>query len=199
MEARTMEFDPQLYLYFQMGKETISEGMKRLQNLANWYNSLPEKAGIFDEIVSYLQSLQRQIKFPLLRPGEKEFVYESGTTLPTSSGSIKGSFRFVPGRLADPEGGPFEAELPGLDFSLTGLSETDFCPHIQWNEGPGDIVYMMCMQPTAFSIDCANVAGLSQWRKSPCSGTMLAFLLSFQICQIEYCAVMCYCSLCFIS
>ncbi|KAJ0092495.1 hypothetical protein Patl1_26446 [Pistacia atlantica] len=54
--------------------------------------------------------------FPLLRPGEKEFVYESGTTLPTSSGSIKGSFRFVPGRLADPEGGPFEAEV--AEFSL---------------------------------------------------------------------------------
>ncbi|KAJ0035885.1 hypothetical protein Pint_25849 [Pistacia integerrima] len=50
--------------------------------------------------------------------------------------------------------------LPCLDFSLTGLSETDFCPHIQWNEGPGEIVYMACMQPPAFAIDCANVAGL---------------------------------------
>ncbi|XP_031259536.1 zinc finger BED domain-containing protein RICESLEEPER 1-like [Pistacia vera] len=62
MEARTMEFDPQLYLYFQVGKETISEGMKRLQNLAHWYNSIPEKVGLFDEIITYLQSLQRQIK-----------------------------------------------------------------------------------------------------------------------------------------
>ncbi|XP_031250760.1 zinc finger BED domain-containing protein RICESLEEPER 1-like [Pistacia vera] len=62
MEARTMEFDPQLYLYFQVGKETISEGMKRLRNLAHWYNSIPEKAGLFDEIITYLQSLQQQIK-----------------------------------------------------------------------------------------------------------------------------------------
>ncbi|XP_031276930.1 uncharacterized protein LOC116135375 isoform X2 [Pistacia vera] len=60
MEARTMEFDP--HLYFQVGRETISEGMKRLQNLANWYNSTPEKAGLFDEIITYLQSLQPQIK-----------------------------------------------------------------------------------------------------------------------------------------
>ncbi|KAJ0092765.1 hypothetical protein Patl1_26437 [Pistacia atlantica] len=63
MEARTMEFDP--HLYFQVGKETISEGMKRLQNLAHWYNSIPEKAGLFDEIITYLQSLQRQIKVTL--------------------------------------------------------------------------------------------------------------------------------------
>ncbi|XP_031259498.1 transcription factor BHLH089-like [Pistacia vera] len=60
MEARTMEFDP--HLYFQVGKATISEGMKRLQNLAHWYNSTPEKAGLFDEIITYLLSLQRQIK-----------------------------------------------------------------------------------------------------------------------------------------
>ncbi|KAJ0093305.1 hypothetical protein Patl1_26452 [Pistacia atlantica] len=37
--------------------------------------------------------------FPLLRPGEKEFVYESCAPLPTSSGSVKGSFTFVSGRL----------------------------------------------------------------------------------------------------
>ncbi|KAJ0035881.1 hypothetical protein Pint_25845 [Pistacia integerrima] len=33
-----------------------------------------------------------------LCPGETEFVYESCTPLPTSSGSVKGSFTFVPGR-----------------------------------------------------------------------------------------------------
>ncbi|KAK8483554.1 hypothetical protein V6N12_076223, partial [Hibiscus sabdariffa] len=50
-------------------------------------------------------------KFPLLHPGEDEFVYESGTPLPSSSGSIEGSFTFVPGRLADPKGSPFEAQV----------------------------------------------------------------------------------------
>ncbi|KAM7489994.1 hypothetical protein LguiB_027478 [Lonicera macranthoides] len=48
-------------------------------------------------------------KFPLLRPGEKEFVYQSCTPLPVSSGSVEGSFTFVPGRLADPKGSPFES------------------------------------------------------------------------------------------
>ncbi|KAG2725968.1 hypothetical protein I3760_01G090200 [Carya illinoinensis] len=38
-------------------------------------------------------------KFPLLLPGAKEFVYESCAHLPTSSGSIEGSFTFVPGRM----------------------------------------------------------------------------------------------------
>ncbi|KAG5560917.1 hypothetical protein RHGRI_004074 [Rhododendron griersonianum] len=37
-------------------------------------------------------------KFPLLRPGEEEFVYESCTPLSSSSGSVEGCFTFVPGR-----------------------------------------------------------------------------------------------------
>ncbi|KAM5570174.1 F-box protein SKIP16 [Rosa sericea] len=46
-------------------------------------------------------------KYPLLRPGETEFVYESCTPLPSLSGSIEGSFVFVPGRLADSKGRGF--------------------------------------------------------------------------------------------
>ncbi|KAK4286600.1 hypothetical protein QN277_003132 [Acacia crassicarpa] len=47
-------------------------------------------------------------EFPLLYPGDKEFVYQSCTPLPTPSGSIEGSFTFFPGSLANPEGSPFE-------------------------------------------------------------------------------------------
>ncbi|XP_059632929.1 F-box protein SKIP16 [Cornus florida] len=50
-------------------------------------------------------------KYPLLRPGKKEFVYESCSPLPESSGSIEGAFTFVPGRLADPKGSPFKVEV----------------------------------------------------------------------------------------
>ncbi|KAL6532042.1 F-box protein skip16 [Orobanche gracilis] len=50
-------------------------------------------------------------KFPLLRPGEEEFVYESCASLPTSQGSIEGSFTFIPGRLADAKGSPFAVEV----------------------------------------------------------------------------------------
>lgn len=39
-------------------------------------------------------------QFPFLRPGEKEFVYQSCITLSSSQGSIEGSFTFVPGRYA---------------------------------------------------------------------------------------------------
>lgn len=48
-------------------------------------------------------------KYPLLRPGEEEYVYQSCSSQPHSPGSIEGSFTFVPGRLADPKGSPFEA------------------------------------------------------------------------------------------
>ncbi|KAM7465275.1 hypothetical protein LguiB_012837 [Lonicera macranthoides] len=57
-------------------------------------------------------------KFPLLRPGEKEFVYQSCTPLPVSSGSVEGSFTFVPGRLADPKGSPFEVEVASFPLQL---------------------------------------------------------------------------------
>ncbi|XVF37673.1 hypothetical protein REPUB_Repub20aG0029800 [Reevesia pubescens] len=50
-------------------------------------------------------------KFPLLHPGEDEFVYESRTPLSSSSGSVEGSFTFVPGRLADPKGSSFEVQV----------------------------------------------------------------------------------------
>lgn len=38
------------------------------------------------------------LQFPLLRPGEEEFVYESRASLPADQGSVEGSFTFVPGR-----------------------------------------------------------------------------------------------------
>ncbi|XP_050372876.1 F-box protein SKIP16 [Argentina anserina] len=57
-------------------------------------------------------------KFPLLRPGEKEFVYESCTPLPSASGSIEGYFVFVPGRLAVPKGSGFRALAAGFPLQL---------------------------------------------------------------------------------
>ncbi|KAG5560921.1 hypothetical protein RHGRI_004078 [Rhododendron griersonianum] len=57
-------------------------------------------------------------KFPLLRPGEEEFVYESCTPLSSSSGSVEGCFTFVPGRLADPKGDPFDVELARFPLQL---------------------------------------------------------------------------------
>ncbi|KAK7262600.1 hypothetical protein RJT34_30175 [Clitoria ternatea] len=56
-------------------------------------------------------------QFPLLRPGE-EYVYQSCTPLPTPSGSIEGSFTFVPGRLAEPKGGPFLATVAPFPLQI---------------------------------------------------------------------------------
>ncbi|THG02272.1 hypothetical protein TEA_012243 [Camellia sinensis var. sinensis] len=42
--------------------------------------------------------------YPLLLPGEKEFVYESCSHLSSSSGSIEGSFTFVSGSPLVPSG-----------------------------------------------------------------------------------------------
>ncbi|XP_052207560.1 F-box protein SKIP16 [Diospyros lotus] len=57
-------------------------------------------------------------KFPLLRPGEGEFVYESCTFSPSPSGSIEGSFTFVPGSLADPMGESFGVAVAHFPLQL---------------------------------------------------------------------------------
>ncbi|KAK9672220.1 hypothetical protein RND81_12G085300 [Saponaria officinalis] len=57
-------------------------------------------------------------KYPLLRPGEKEFVYESCTPQYSSHGSIEGSFTFVPGRLVAPKGDPFKVEVARFELVM---------------------------------------------------------------------------------
>ncbi|XP_076904065.1 F-box protein SKIP16-like [Bidens hawaiensis] len=57
-------------------------------------------------------------QYPLLRPGQKEFVYESCTTCPASPGSIEGYFTFIPGSLTESKGAPFEVEVPRFPLVL---------------------------------------------------------------------------------
>lgn len=38
------------------------------------------------------------VQYPVLLPGEDEFVYESCTPLPKVPGCVEGSFSFVPGK-----------------------------------------------------------------------------------------------------
>ncbi|KAK6914537.1 F-box domain [Dillenia turbinata] len=64
-----------------------------------------------DEVISDFNAEAVIGKFPLLLPGPKDFVYESSISLPTSQGSLEGSFTFVPGSLTDPKGSPFEAQV----------------------------------------------------------------------------------------
>ncbi|KAG9152604.1 hypothetical protein Leryth_021930 [Lithospermum erythrorhizon] len=57
-------------------------------------------------------------KYPILQPGAEEFIYESCTPLPSSSGSIEGAFTFVPGRLADPKDSPFLVEVARVPLQV---------------------------------------------------------------------------------
>ncbi|KAJ0035878.1 hypothetical protein Pint_25841 [Pistacia integerrima] len=61
MEAISIGSDPNFC--FLVGKMKISEGMKCLLDLVEWYkdNLTPESAGRVNEILAYLQSLQRQV------------------------------------------------------------------------------------------------------------------------------------------
>lgn len=54
-------------------------------------------------------------QYPLLKPGDRAFVYASYTSSSASKGSIQGNFTFVPGSLTRPEGAQFlvkVAEFP---------------------------------------------------------------------------------------
>ncbi|MFS8001790.1 putative ApaG domain-containing protein [Helianthus anomalus] len=50
--------------------------------------------------------------------GQKEFVYECCITSTTSAGAIEGSYTFIPGRLADPQGSPFEVKVARFPLVL---------------------------------------------------------------------------------
>uniref|UniRef100_A0A2P2IU14 ApaG domain-containing protein n=1 Tax=Rhizophora mucronata TaxID=61149 RepID=A0A2P2IU14_RHIMU len=71
-----------------------------------------------DVVVSEVNAEAVIGRHPLLQPGEKEFIYESCTPLPAPSGSVEGAFAFVPGRLADPKGGPFPVEVGQFPLQL---------------------------------------------------------------------------------
>ncbi|KAH6816046.1 SKP1/ASK-interacting protein 16 [Perilla frutescens var. frutescens] len=71
-----------------------------------------------DAIVSDVNGEAVIGEYPLLRPGEEEFVYESCTSLPASKGSVEGSFTFVPGRLVDAKGSPFAVEVARFSLQL---------------------------------------------------------------------------------
>ncbi|PSR98303.1 F-box protein [Actinidia chinensis var. chinensis] len=71
-----------------------------------------------DDLISDVEGEAVIGKFPLLHQGEAEFVYESCTPLTSSSGSVEGSFTFVPGSLSDPRGDPFEVELARFPLQL---------------------------------------------------------------------------------
>lgn len=49
----------------QVRREKISERMKYLQDLVPGCNKITGKAGMLDEIINYVQSLQRQVEVKL--------------------------------------------------------------------------------------------------------------------------------------
>jgi len=52
----------QFQLFTQVRREKISERMKYLQDLVPGCNKITGKAGMLDEIINYVQSLQRQVE-----------------------------------------------------------------------------------------------------------------------------------------
>jgi len=51
-----------LFCLVQVRREKISERMKYLQDLVPGCNKIAGKAGMLDEIINYVQSLQRQVE-----------------------------------------------------------------------------------------------------------------------------------------
>jgi hypothetical protein len=55
-----------LFCFVQVRREKISERMKYLQDLVPGCNKIAGKAGMLDEIINYVQSLQRQVEVRVL-------------------------------------------------------------------------------------------------------------------------------------
>jgi hypothetical protein len=79
---------------------------------------------------SYCCDLFCVLQYPSLLPGQEEFVYESCTPLNGSTGSVEGSFTFVPGRYALTQNGScsWRNELIWASVAvLCSLSIGDIC------------------------------------------------------------------------
>ncbi|KAF3496815.1 hypothetical protein DY000_02051979 [Brassica cretica] len=71
-----------------------------------------------DEVIDKVNGEAVIGKYPLLQAEEEEFVYESCSNFPTTSGSIEGSFTFIPGSLKDPKGSQFEVKVEEFPLKL---------------------------------------------------------------------------------
>lgn len=56
------------FWWLQVRREKISERMKYLQDLVPGCNKVTGKAGMLDEIINYVQSLQRQVEVDKIKP-----------------------------------------------------------------------------------------------------------------------------------
>ncbi|KAK9288152.1 hypothetical protein L1049_016600 [Liquidambar formosana] len=113
------EYDKYLFCYSirmcLLPKGGIINGMSFSSCQLNWRHWIIRAN---DVIVSDVNGEAVIGKFPLLHPGQKEFVYESCTPIESSRGSIEGAFTFVPGSLAHPKGGPFQVEVARFPLQL---------------------------------------------------------------------------------
>jgi len=72
------------------------------------------------------QNIKKQVagegvvgRYPLLRPGAPEFVYQSCTHAPAlAGGAMAGAFAFVPGSLEGPQGPEFDVACPRFALEL---------------------------------------------------------------------------------
>ncbi|WCJ41304.1 SKP1/ASK-interacting protein 16 [Euphorbia peplus] len=82
-----------------------------------WFNSCQLQkihwiTRVNDTVICHLRRDGLGGEYPLLRSGEKEFIYASCTHLDEDSVEcFEGSFTFVPDRLEHPNGAPFEVEV----------------------------------------------------------------------------------------
>ncbi|MCL7031890.1 hypothetical protein MKW94_028846 [Papaver nudicaule] len=71
-----------------------------------------------DDVVSDVNGEAVIGKYPLLSPDGQEFVYQSCTPISSPTGSVEGSFTFVPGRLTNPLSSPFRVEAGNFPLKL---------------------------------------------------------------------------------
>lgn len=110
-----------IWLLDQVRREKISERMKYLQDLVPGCNKITGKAGMLDEIINYVQSLQRQVEVIIhsltLFLSQVNFnlhnVYNLISILFITSSSLQYLKQFLSMKLA--------AVNPRLDFDIDDL------------------------------------------------------------------------------
>ncbi|KAK8959135.1 Transcription factor bHLH62 [Platanthera guangdongensis] len=106
--------------YIHVRREKISERMKLLQDLVPGCNKVTGKAVMLDEIINYVQSLQRQVEVLICHSFSSKFDINGSRTADHSP-----SFQFLSMKLATVN--------PQLDFNMENLVNKNI--EIQQNSG----------------------------------------------------------------
>ncbi|KAJ8570062.1 hypothetical protein K7X08_006639 [Anisodus acutangulus] len=178
-------------------REKISERMKYLQDLVPGCNKVTGKAVMLDEIINYVQSLQRQVEFLSMKLAtvnpRLDFNFDGLLTkdILQSLAGPSSSLAFPPDMtmpyppLHPPQAGMLQSGLPGYRFPSDAFRRA-IDPHLPTTScGPGEYKDPSSQEPNVWDNELHNVVQMGLNSSVPLSSQDLIGSLSAGQMKVE--------------